>query len=757
VVAVRLGPVALAVALVLVAAAVALADDGVLRKLDDRLWPRVAPATVASALVPVLPVERVGARIRVYVRLAAVDETTLAALDAAGAEPEIVDVPNRRVQALLDPARAADVATLAAVVAVRPADRGRTSAGAVTTEGDGASRADLVRALGYDGAAAVVGIVSDGIDHAASARASGDLPFVTVPPDPRCSAGSGDEGTALLEIVHDVAPGALLLFSGGATSGLAFARSVQCLVDAGATVIADDVSFFDEPFFEDGPVAATVHAAVAAGVSYHSAAGNAALSHVEQPYVAAPASALHDFGAGSPVDDGDDMIVPPGTTVTCILQWNDPFGASANDYDLELYDGADRLIAASRTRQDGTQDPLEEVAAANASAVGAAARVRIRKVAGADRLLDVFCLGSESLQHGTPAGSIVGQAGLPEVVAVGAIDVADPGLNDPEAFSSQGPVTIFFPSMTTRAKPDVVAFDGVSITNAGGFPGCPPECVFFGTSAAVPHAAGVAALLLSKNPFLAPADVAGALRTTAVDVGAPGFDEATGAGRIDALGAIGAVSAPPCGTVADCDDGNPCTVDSCTDGACTYAATACDDGDPCDGAERCAPGAGCVAGVPVRCDDGNPCNGTETCAAGVGCIAGSPLVCDDGDPCTADDCDPVLGCRATDLPGLPFVACALPARLAALVPSPDAVPTARAARLARRMLATIGATEDLVARADVPAARARKRLGRALAKLARVGRLARRARRDLGATVVDAIVLEEETIASKIRAVRDSL
>jgi hypothetical protein len=451
------------------------------------------------------------------------------------------------------------------------------------------------------------------------------------------------------------------------------------------------------------------------------------------------------------------MIVSSGTTLTCVLQWNDPFGASANDYDLELYDGADRLIAASRTRQDGTQDPLEEVAAQNASAAGAAARVRIRKVSGADRLLDLFCLGGESQQFTTPTGSIVGQAGLPEVVAVGAIDVADPGLNDPEPFSSEGPVTLFFPSLAMRAKPDVMAFDGVRITNAGGFPGCPPECAFFGTSAAVPHAAGVAALLLSKNPFLTPADVADALRTTAVDVGAPGFDDATGAGRIDALAAIGAVAAPPCGTVADCDDGNPCTAESCTGGFCTYAAVACDDGDPCNGAERCAPAVGCVAGPPPVCDDGNPCNGRETCAAGVGCVAGSPPVCDDGDPCTADGCDPVLGCRASDLPGLAFVVCALPGHLAPLVPSPDAAPTPRAGRAARRMLAAIGAAESLVASTDIPPARARKRLALALAKLARVGRLARRARHDLGATVVDAIVLEEQIIASRIRAVRDSL
>ena len=65
---------------------------------------------------------------------------------------------------------------------------GRTATGSVTSEGDAAARADLVRGLGYDGSGIVVGIISDGIDHAASARASGDLPTVTVPADGRCTA-----------------------------------------------------------------------------------------------------------------------------------------------------------------------------------------------------------------------------------------------------------------------------------------------------------------------------------------------------------------------------------------------------------------------------------------------------------------------------------------------------------------------------------------------------------------------------------------
>jgi len=79
---------------------------------------------------------------------------------------------------------------------------------------------------------------------------------------------------------------------------------------------------------------------------------------------------------------------------------------------------------------------------------------------------------------------------------------------------------------------DLVGFDGVAISNAGGFPACPPFCAFFGTSAAAPHSAGIAALLLDQDPTLTPAEVQAALTRGAVDIGPQGFDDASGFGRL---------------------------------------------------------------------------------------------------------------------------------------------------------------------------------------------------------------------------------
>ncbi|MFO1413078.1 MAG: S8 family serine peptidase [Burkholderiales bacterium] len=72
-----------------------------------------------------------------------------------------------------------------------------------------------------------------------------------------------------------------------------------------------------------------------------------------------------------------------------------------------------------------------------------------------------------------------------------------------------------------------------------------------GTSFSSPLTAGVAALVLSKNPELTPTQVVDVLKTTAVDLGAVGADNYYGAGRVNAYGAvIKASQVAPADTVA---------------------------------------------------------------------------------------------------------------------------------------------------------------------------------------------------------------
>src|SRR5262245_21815315 len=512
----------------------------------------------AGPLVPADPPRSPEGKLLVYVDCDPLGVEQLDALDRAGLTVDGVDFVHGRVRGRIDDDRLDGVAAFSWVHAVRPIDRAVVRAGSATTEGDAAGHADLLRAQGRDGGGVVVGVISDGIDHVADAQRSSDLPNVTVPSG-GCPRGSGDEGTALLEIVHDVAPGAQELFAGPSDS-FEMIQAVQCLTAAGANVIVDDLGFFGEPYFQDGPVAAAVREAVEAGVSYHSSAGNEARQHLEQEFVATPTSTLRDF-AGGAGDNTNSVVVPPGGTLTCVLQWNDPFGASANDYDLFLLDENLRVVAVSDDPQVGAQDPIETISVLNVGNSNAVANLLIDRFGQSEpRRLELFCLGASALEHMTPAGSIIGHPALSEVVSVAAIDVADVGFDQVESFSSRGPARIDFPTRVDRARPDLAAFDGVSISNAGGFPACPPFCAFFGTSAASPHTAGVAALLLHEDPSMTPRAVQIALRQGAADIGPVGFDDASGFGRLDApASAILAVSPTP-----DADSDNvPDAEDNC--------------------------------------------------------------------------------------------------------------------------------------------------------------------------------------------------
>src|ERR1051325_7320688 len=166
-----------------------------------------------------------------------------------------------------------------------------TSAGAVTPQGDIAMRSDIARAdLGVNGAGITVGVLSDSFNCLGGASndvTNGDLSPVTVIQEiSSCSGPSAgsDEGRAMLQIVHDVAPGANLSFASAFNGQAAFAANIQALATAGARVIVDDVIYFAEPFFQDGIIAQAVDSVVARGAAYFSAAGNEARQAYESAF-----------------------------------------------------------------------------------------------------------------------------------------------------------------------------------------------------------------------------------------------------------------------------------------------------------------------------------------------------------------------------------------------------------------------------------------------------------------------------------------
>ncbi len=232
---------------------------------------------------PTLRVDNAG-RVHVYIYVTDTAELTLRVLRGHGLDIEIVNDAFGIVQGWIPVEDLEPLAAEGVVVKIRPPSYGTPRAGAVNTQGDAIHRCDQARAaFGLTGAGVKVGVVSTGIAGLAAAQASGDLPAVEV-----LSPGIGDaEGTAMLEIIHDCAPGAALAFSEGITSSLAFIQSVNALRDAGAKIIVDDIGFFAEPYFADGPVAQNDRA-VGLGVLRVSAAGNDRRAHYQGIFTPAP-------------------------------------------------------------------------------------------------------------------------------------------------------------------------------------------------------------------------------------------------------------------------------------------------------------------------------------------------------------------------------------------------------------------------------------------------------------------------------------
>jgi len=468
-----------------------------------------------------------------------------------------------------------------------------TNAGSVTSEGDIAQRSDVARAVyNVSGAGVMVGVLSDSYDQQGGATAdvaSGDLPNGVQVLDDSAVCGTifsadpcTDEGRGMMQIVYDVAPGADLAFH-TAFNGLAdFANGIVDLANAGADVIVDDVMYFAEPMFMDGVVAQAVDQVKGMGVAYFSAAGNQARASYEHAYensgeqlyidfggLQIPAGYMHDFDPGPGIDTAQAHTIPAGRCAIFSVQWDSPFGSASagtgtqNDLDVWLVDDSESTIVAYDAHENiPTGEPVEYLQFCNdgyyVPTDPPVFKLVISLWEGAEPgLLKTIVFGGASIdEHATDSSTLFGHANAAGAVAVGASYYPDTpayGTNPPqlEYFSSAGGTPILFTASGTplaapevRMKPEIVAPDGVSTTffyptsdrNGDGHPD------FSGTSAAAPHAAGVAALLLEANPGATPDTVQAALETTAIDMLTPGFDYDSGFGLIQADQAVAAVA-----------------------------------------------------------------------------------------------------------------------------------------------------------------------------------------------------------------------
>jgi len=456
----------------------------------------------------------------------------------------------------------------------------RAQAVTAAAEGDLTHRAAQARSLyGVDGSGLKIGVLSNGVANLAASQALGALgPVEVLTVGGLSQAGIDDEGTAMLEILHGLAPGASLAFATAFTSVQGFADNIRALRAAGCDILVDDVSYLDETRFQDGQAAdvisgtnagiisQAVNEVVAGGALYFSSAANdgnldsGTAGVYEGDFVdGGPAAAfnlgkdggrVHQFAPGV----GYDTFISGGSAVN--LTWADPLGASSNDYDLYLLDSTGTTVVASSTNiQAGAvgSDPEELVGGGTAGE-----RIVVVKYRGENRF---FNLSSNrgTLTYSTPGATFGHNAAsgaftvaATPAVAPGPYPGAFTGADAVESFSSDGPRRIFFQADgspitpgnfthtggTALQKPDFTAADGVSVTGVGGF-----GSRFYGTSAAAPHAAAIAALVKSAAPGASSAALAGALKAGAIDIMGPGWDRDSGAGILMADAAIQSLGA----------------------------------------------------------------------------------------------------------------------------------------------------------------------------------------------------------------------
>ena len=414
------------------------------------------------------------------------------------------------------------VANLSYTKALMPVTGFGLDVGSVTSQGDGSHNGPTARALGTDGAGVVVGVISDAMDTVgtglAGSQGLGDLPanviILNEPP-------SGiDEGRAMAEIIYDMAPGiSTFYFASGTDAGATGkANAIDNLVANGVDIIADDIYYISEPFFQDGVISQAVDRAREAGVSYFASAGNRARQSYESDYQ--DSAGFHDFDSGAGVDTIQRIVdVPNGRYLQISLHWDNPSGAATHDFDAFLVDVNNpmTILAWATTDNIATGLPRELPFYFNNSGGTVQVGLMIERFFGTgDSFLKYIARGNFGAftiaEHNTASDAInPDAASASSSIATAAIIWNESGLNDPEPFSSRGPKTRLFDKdgnrlavPEVRQKPEVAGADGVitsaTFSNNQPFGGG----AFFGTSASTPGVAGVAALVKSARPGLTP-------------------------------------------------------------------------------------------------------------------------------------------------------------------------------------------------------------------------------------------------------------
>lgn len=399
-----------------------------------------------------------------------------------------------------------EIAEDSLITGILPVIKPVTRIGEFTTPGDTQLKAQQARTqFGVNGTGVKIGVISDGIDHWHESTSSGDLPFQLTNVN---QISAGDEGTAMLEIVYDIAPGAQLYFAGAGSNPGTMESAVNLLFNTfyACKVAVDDIGWFAEPYFEDNALSQTIAYHIAANdKTYISACGNEGLSGW--------GGIFRDGGGwhawewdGSSYHTDNRVNVQPQDTLLIFLQWAEEWNNPESDYDLYVVDGFGNVKA----QATGTGPHPFALIAYVHSGSELYRYIRVKKVSGQDREIKLLLLPKphapgviydpqlqfiyDSSIHNHPVNQIFGQPAAAGVISVAAYPSTNENIL--ESYSSRGPTNIYIgATVETRDTPTITATTGCSTkVGANGYFFQP----FFGTSAAAPHIAGIAALYYDK-------------------------------------------------------------------------------------------------------------------------------------------------------------------------------------------------------------------------------------------------------------------
>ncbi len=464
-------------------------------------------------------------------------------------------VSGLRVQAWVPDRHLRDLSVLDGVVWVgrpdyavipRPVASERESKeGTVTSEGVAAMAAPSWHETGINGEGVKVGVI--------------DLQFETyedllgsdLPPADRVffqsfggSSTEGDHGTACAEIVYDVAPGGTLYLAQVATS-FDVQEALEWFVENGVRVVTMSLSFFNySPGDGTGPMHDKINQAVEQGdLVFATSAGNARQGHWQGETIDSDGDGWVEFEPGEEVNVYQRTFAVDDE-ITTFVSWDD-WEVSDQDYSVHLF----------KVAEDGTTEEVEMADLPQTGLINQRPRERLsftvvepgrygigifRKQVVGNNDLEIFD-NDWDVGIVVEEGSLIAPADSSDVIAVAALSTSRHSIRDfSSAGPSNGPGGSFDGGLI---KPDIGGYDGVSGVSLGRW---------YGTSAACPHVAGAAAVVMQANPSWSHSEVRDFLEGRAIDKGPVGLDSDYGWGRLS----LGLVPGLDCSYVLTPDAAN---------------------------------------------------------------------------------------------------------------------------------------------------------------------------------------------------------